>query len=81
MSSAARLAHTGYVHTGTYFDTPWTKIYRHHENLTSNILQLAMATLGTTFAVPYLMTRGGSPKPQAAPPINAGSKDEAKFIE
>lgn len=40
-----------------------------------------MATLGTTFAVPYLMTRGGSPKPQAAPPINAGSKDEAKFIE
>ncbi|KAK5047296.1 hypothetical protein LTR84_006818 [Exophiala bonariae] len=42
---------------------------------------LAMATLGTTFAVPYLMTRGGKPTPQAAPPINAGSKDEAKFIE
>lgn len=40
-----------------------------------------MATLGTAFAVPYLMTRGGTPKPAATPPINAGSKDEAKFIE
>ncbi|KIV89583.1 hypothetical protein B0A52_07005 [Exophiala mesophila] len=42
---------------------------------------LAMATLATTFGVPYLLTRGGSSKAAATPPINAGSKDEEKFIQ
>ena len=40
-----------------------------------------MATLATTFGVPYLLTRGGSSKAAATPPINAGSKDEEKFIQ
>ncbi|KEF58910.1 uncharacterized protein A1O9_03753, partial [Exophiala aquamarina CBS 119918] len=42
---------------------------------------LAMATLASAFGIPYLLTRGGAPKQAATPPINAGSKDEAKFIE
>jgi F-type H+-transporting ATPase subunit k len=51
--------------------------WEHH----SNSLQLAMATLATTFGVPYLLTRGGSAKKSTTPPLNAGSKDEEKFIQ
>jgi F-type H+-transporting ATPase subunit k len=40
--------------------------------------QLAMLTLGTTFAGSYLALSGGE-KP-AAPPIKASSDDEEKFI-
>ncbi|KAJ4512242.1 hypothetical protein HRR78_004188 [Exophiala dermatitidis] len=40
-----------------------------------------MATLGVTFSIPYLMTRGGSSKATNTPPINASSKDEEKFIQ
>jgi len=41
-----------------------------------------MATLGLTFGIPYALTRGGSgTKKSTQPPINAGSKDEEKFIQ
>lgn len=40
-----------------------------------------MATLGTAFGLPYLLTRGGGSKASTTPPINAGSKDEEKFIQ
>lgn len=43
--------------------------------------QLAIATLATTFGVPYLLTRGGGSKQTTTPPLNAGSKDEEKFIQ
>jgi len=45
--------------------------------------QLAMATLGTAFVGGYFGLSGGK-KPQdkaKGPPINAGSKDEEKFIK
>ena len=43
--------------------------------------QLAMATLGTT-AVGIAFAMGGKEKAkEQGPPINAGSKDEEKFIE
>ncbi|KAJ9493632.1 hypothetical protein LTR99_000221 [Exophiala xenobiotica] len=42
---------------------------------------LAMATLGAAFGIPWAMTRGGSSKKSTTPPINAGSKDEEKFIQ
>jgi len=42
---------------------------------------LAIATLATTFGVPYILTRGGGSKQSTSPPINAGSKDEEKFIQ
>ena len=41
-----------------------------------------MATLGTTFGIAgYFMAGGEKKKVEASPPINAGSKDEANFIE
>ncbi|MCJ1237608.1 hypothetical protein MMC14_005595 [Varicellaria rhodocarpa] len=41
-----------------------------------------MATLGTTFGIAgYFMVGGEKKKVEASPPINAGSKDEANFIE
>ena len=44
-------------------------------------LQLAMATLGTTaVGIAYAMSGKEKAKEQG-PPINAGSKDEEKFIE
>ncbi len=43
--------------------------------------QLAMATLGVLFGGSWAATRGGSKAPQSTPPINAGSKDEEKFIQ
>ncbi|KAK5093950.1 hypothetical protein LTR70_004476 [Exophiala xenobiotica] len=42
---------------------------------------LAMATLGVLFGGSWAATRGGSKAPQSTPPINAGSKDEEKFIQ
>ncbi|EXJ80959.1 hypothetical protein A1O3_07247 [Capronia epimyces CBS 606.96] len=42
---------------------------------------LAIATLGATFGLPWLLTRGGSSKKSTTPPINASSKDEEKFIQ
>jgi len=44
-------------------------------------MQLAMATLGVLFGGSWAATRGGSKAPQSTPPINAGSKDEEKFIQ
>ncbi|KAF1982645.1 hypothetical protein K402DRAFT_424397 [Aulographum hederae CBS 113979] len=41
---------------------------------------LAMATLGTTFALSAFAMSGGKKKAEASPPLNAGSKDEEKFI-
>jgi len=40
-----------------------------------------MATLGSAFGIPWLYTRGGSPKDTKTPPTNASSKDEEKFIQ
>jgi F-type H+-transporting ATPase subunit k len=42
-----------------------------------------MITLGTTFGGAYLAMRGGKKLDEKAkgPPINAGSKDEEKFIK
>jgi len=42
---------------------------------------LAMGTLGLLFGGSWAATRGGSKAPQSTPPINAGSKDEEKFIQ
>ncbi|KAJ9606916.1 hypothetical protein H2200_008927 [Cladophialophora chaetospira] len=42
---------------------------------------LAMLTLGTVFAVPVLWPSGSKNKNTNTPPINAGSKDEEKFIQ
>jgi hypothetical protein len=39
-----------------------------------------MITLGALFSIP-LAFRGGSAKKDNIPPINAGSKDEEKFIQ
>ncbi|GAB1209511.1 hypothetical protein APSETT445_008290 [Aspergillus pseudonomiae] len=41
---------------------------------------LAMGVLGSLFGGVYLATRGGSQPKQAAPPIQASSKDEETFI-
>jgi hypothetical protein len=60
---------------------PFDERYQHIVNLTSDILQLAMATLATTFGLPFLLTRGGGSKQTTTPPINAKSKDEEKFIQ
>ena len=40
-----------------------------------------MATLGTTFAIPFLMSGSKGAKKADTPPLNAGSKDEEKFIQ
>lgn len=47
------------------------------------LLQLAMITLGTTFAGSYLALRGGGEKKpkEQRPPINAQSKEEEDFIQ
>ncbi|KAH8430272.1 ATP19 family protein [Aspergillus melleus] len=42
---------------------------------------LAMGVLGSLFGGVYLATRGGGEKKQAAPPIQASSKDEETFIQ
>ncbi|PIG79400.1 hypothetical protein AARAC_007634 [Aspergillus arachidicola] len=42
---------------------------------------LAMGVLGSLFGGVYLATRGGSQPKQAAPPIQASSKDEETFIQ
>ncbi|KAH8690861.1 hypothetical protein BGW36DRAFT_306472 [Talaromyces proteolyticus] len=42
---------------------------------------LSMGVLGALFAGSWLATRGGSDKKELGPPINAGSKDEEKFIQ
>lgn len=45
-------------------------------------IQLAIATLGTTFLGAYVGLSGGDKKKkESGPPINATSKDEEKFIE
>ncbi|RMZ80188.1 hypothetical protein DV737_g3077, partial [Chaetothyriales sp. CBS 132003] len=41
---------------------------------------LAIATLVTTFTVPFAFT-GGKKADKTTPPINAASKDEEKFIQ
>ncbi|OKL62504.1 hypothetical protein UA08_02759 [Talaromyces atroroseus] len=43
--------------------------------------QIAMGVLGSLFGGVYLATRGGGKKKDVTPPINAGSKDEEKFIQ
>ncbi len=43
--------------------------------------QLAMATLGTTFAVAFLATSGSKKSKEQGPPINATSTDEESFIK
>jgi hypothetical protein len=40
-----------------------------------------MATLGATFAIPLAFRGGNGAKKDNTPPINAGSKDEEKFIQ
>lgn len=40
-----------------------------------------MGVLGSLFGGIYLASRGGGKKKEVAPPINAGSKDEEKFIQ
>lgn len=40
-----------------------------------------MGVLGTLFGGIYLASRGGGKKKELTPPINAGSKDEEKFIQ
>lgn len=40
-----------------------------------------MGVLGSLFGGVYLATRGGSQPKQAAPPIQASSKDEETFIQ
>ncbi|ETI27536.1 hypothetical protein G647_09727 [Cladophialophora carrionii CBS 160.54] len=42
---------------------------------------LSMATLGTVFAIPFLLPGGSKNKNSSTPPINASSKDEEKFIQ
>ncbi|KAI9870903.1 MAG: hypothetical protein M1823_008606 [Watsoniomyces obsoletus] len=42
---------------------------------------LAMLTLGTMAAVPFMIGGGKGAKKDNTPPINAGSKDEEKFIQ
>jgi F-type H+-transporting ATPase subunit k len=45
-------------------------------------MQLAMATLGTTFVGSWLALRGGSkPEKEQGPPINAKSKEEENFVK
>jgi len=41
---------------------------------------LAMVTLGSAFAIPFLIPGGGSKK-TSTPPTNSSSKDEEKFIQ
>jgi F-type H+-transporting ATPase subunit k len=43
------------------------------------MMQLAMATLGTTFAIAAFSLRGG--KKEDGPPIGAGSKEEESFVK
>jgi F-type H+-transporting ATPase subunit k len=45
------------------------------------LLQLAMSILGGLFGGIYLATSGSSKKQVQTPPINAGSKDEEKFVQ
>ena len=54
-----------YEQLGTYFD----------------VSQLAIATLGTTFAGAALAVGGKEKKKEQGPPINATSKDEEQFIQ
>ncbi|KAL8848018.1 MAG: hypothetical protein Q9221_006923 [Calogaya cf. arnoldii] len=42
---------------------------------------LALATLGTTFAGAYLAMPSKTKEKETGPTINAGSKDEEKFIQ
>ncbi|KAL9001515.1 MAG: hypothetical protein Q9169_000090 [Polycauliona sp. 2 TL-2023] len=42
---------------------------------------LALTTLGTTFAGVYLAMPAKTKEKESGPPINAGSKDEEKFIQ
>ncbi|KAI4261165.1 MAG: hypothetical protein L6R42_003635 [Xanthoria sp. 1 TBL-2021] len=42
---------------------------------------LALTTLGTTFAGVYLAMPAKTKEKETGPPINAGSKDEEKFIQ
>ncbi|KAL4889557.1 hypothetical protein BDV59DRAFT_186420 [Aspergillus ambiguus] len=42
---------------------------------------LAMGVLGSLFGGVFLATRGGGQQKQAAPPIQASSKDEETFIQ
>lgn len=44
-------------------------------------LQLAMATLGTTFLGAYLSVGGSKKTEQTTPPINAKSKEEESFVK
>jgi F-type H+-transporting ATPase subunit k len=49
---------------------------------TANIhLQLAMATLGATFAGAYLSMGGKKTEAANTPPINAKSKEEESFVK
>lgn len=44
--------------------------------------QLAIATLGVTFAGSYIAMSGGEKKPKEhKPPVNASSKEEEAFIQ
>ncbi len=45
------------------------------------LLKLSMLTLGTMATIPFLMSGGKGAKKDNTPPINAGSKDEEKFIQ
>ncbi|EED18251.1 conserved hypothetical protein [Talaromyces stipitatus ATCC 10500] len=55
-----------------YYNIAGRKIGSHH---------LAMGILGGLFGGIYLASSGGSKKQVQTPPINAGSKDEEKFIQ
>ncbi|EEA24532.1 hypothetical protein TMatcc_007635 [Talaromyces marneffei ATCC 18224] len=55
-----------------YYNIAGRKIGSHH---------LAMGILGGLFGSIYLASSGGSKKQVVTPPINAGSKDEEKFIQ
>lgn len=51
-------------------------------SLTDIKFQLAIATLGATFAGSYLAMSGGEKKPkEKKPPVNASSKEEDAFIQ
>lgn len=47
----------------------------------NDLSQLAMATLGATFAGSWLAMRGDGSEKAKTPPTNASSKDEEAFIQ
>ena len=60
---------------------PISPAQQSNKNPEADYLQLAMATLGATFSIPFAMSGGKKTGAKNTPPINAGSKDEEKFIQ